>query len=123
MAAPPPLQDGLTLRLAQPLTEPSVALITALPADMPMACPPGAIVATDGLLLPQVTLFVTSVVLPSEYVATAWKCFVRLVCIEALDGVTLMDRTPWGPKWAVTFLFESMVTTVDMLVPEASPPQ
>jgi hypothetical protein len=69
---------ALTVRVADPLTEPDVAVIVDVPAPTLVASPwlPAAllIVATFGVPEVQVTEVVMFWVLPSEYVPVAVNC-------------------------------------------------
>jgi hypothetical protein len=56
----------VTVRVLEPMTFPSDAVITVVPAVKVLATPPAEIVATFGAEELQVTLFVMSAELPSE---------------------------------------------------------
>src|SRR5258708_33285305 len=67
----------VTVSTAVPLTEPEVAVMVAAPAPAPLARPAGSMVAKFEALELHETLFVMSVVLPSEktpFAANAWVC-------------------------------------------------
>jgi hypothetical protein len=63
----------LTVRVVEALTLPDAAVIVAVPAAMPVASPTEEIVAVPEALDVQFTDEVTSCVVPSLNVATAWN--------------------------------------------------
>src|SRR5580658_3787294 len=79
-----------TLSVAEPLIEPDVAVIIALPTPSPLANPLLAILATveDEL---QLTELVRSCALPSLYIPVAAYCWLVPLAIDALPGLTDID--------------------------------
>ena len=63
----------VTVRLAVPLTEAALAVIVLVPAPSPVALPPLVTLATALLDAVQVAVAVTSSVVPSLNVTTAWN--------------------------------------------------
>jgi hypothetical protein len=66
----------VTVRLAMPLTEATVAVIVLVPALRPVALPPLATLATALFDAVHVAVEVTSCVVPSLNVTTAWNATV-----------------------------------------------
>src|ERR1039458_9637300 len=82
---------GVTVRFADPVRDPEVALIVAVPTALATAAPVGltlAIADPDEL---HVAVFVRFCVLPSLYVPVAMNCCVSPAAIEALAGVTVTE--------------------------------
>ena len=79
-----------TFSVAEPLIEPDVAVMFAVPIPSPLANPPLPILATveDEF---QVTKLVRSCPLPSLYVAIATNCWLVPLAIDALPGLTDND--------------------------------
>jgi len=79
-----------TLSVAEPLIEPAVAVMIALPTPCPLANPPLAMLATveDEV---QLTKLVRSCLLPSLYVPVAANCWLVPLAIDALPGLTDND--------------------------------
>src|SRR5579859_1869705 len=82
----------LTVNVAFPPIEPELAVTVELPTAMPSASPVVLIVAIVGADDFHVTVPETFAVLPSEKVPVATNCWVCPTRIEAVVGVTLMDR-------------------------------
>jgi hypothetical protein len=80
-----------TIRTVEPTTDPNVALIVLVPTPMPVASPPGLIVATESVAEPQVTELVRFCMLPSVYVPVAANCCVKPFAIDGFVGVTAID--------------------------------
>jgi hypothetical protein len=74
-----------------PEMPPEVAMMNAEPVPIPVARPPGATVAIKVAPEDQVTEEVTSRDVPSEYVPVAVNCFVELLAMIGLTGVTETD--------------------------------
>lgn len=70
---------------------PDVALTVALPAPIPLAKPPAAMLATEGALDAHTTEAVTFCMLPSLKVPVAWNCCVVPNGIETFVGAMTMD--------------------------------
>jgi hypothetical protein len=82
---------GVTVRVVEPLTPSSVALIVDVPTARPDATPSLAMVATDVEPDAHVTWLVRSCVELSEYVPVAMKGWTSPTGIEGLEGVTEID--------------------------------
>jgi hypothetical protein len=87
---------GVTVRVAVADLPPIVAVMTDVPADTPVAIPAAETVATPVLAedhaMPGAT--VTSWIKPSLYVAVAVNCWMPLVGVEGVAGVTATETTP-----------------------------
>jgi hypothetical protein len=81
----------VTFIAVDPVIEPEIAKMLALPAATPVASPDVAIVATAGVSEFQVTEAVRFCVLPSEYVPVAVNCCVVPLAMDGLAGVTAID--------------------------------
>ena len=95
---------AVTFKVAESDRPPKVAVMSDVPVAMPVAKPDvGLTVAT--LAVPEVQLedAVTSMVDPSLYVAVALNCWVPLIGIEVIAGVTSMDISwPYGNQCPVS---------------------
>jgi hypothetical protein len=109
-----------TLSVAEPLIEPDVAVMIALPTPCPLANPPLAMLATveDEF---QVTELVRSCALPSLYVPVAANCWLVPLAIEALPGLTDNDtRTGAVTATLAEPVTEPEVVAVIVVVPGAT---
>src|SRR5579864_399605 len=79
-----------TVKVAEPLTVPSVAVMVAVPAFTPLARPPVEMVATVVSELLQTRLCKEPVV-PSLFTPVAVNCWVAPTATEPVAGVTLME--------------------------------
>ena len=79
-----------TLSVADPLIEPAVAVMIAVPTACPLANPPLLMPATVDDEL-QVTALVRFCTLPSLYVPLAANCWLVPLAIDALTGLTDID--------------------------------
>ena len=95
---------GVTVRPVDPLIEPEVAEIVALPTPAPVANPVPLIVATAVLDEPQLTELVRFCVLPSLYVPVAVNCCVVPLAIEGFAGVTAIDTNDALPAWYICWI-------------------
>jgi hypothetical protein len=82
---------AVTIRLVEPLMEPEVAWIVALPALTPVANPPLVIVATAVIEEVHVTELVRFAVLPPAKTPVAVNCCAVPLAMEAFAGVTTID--------------------------------
>lgn len=85
-----------TLRLAEPVIEPEVAVIVAPPMPVPVANPLAPIVATVGADELQFTALVNSCVLLSLNVPVAVNCCVVPFAIAALPGLRASEVRTGG---------------------------
>ena len=83
----------VTVNVALPPTAPTLALIVAVPALTPLATPELATVAIAALEEFHVAVAVTSCVVASLSVTTAWKETVPLMPVVAEPGVTVRAFT------------------------------
>jgi hypothetical protein len=81
----------VTVRLVVPVMEPDAAWIIEEPAEMAVARPVEAMVATEGVADDQTTLLVRFWVLPSLNVPVAVNCCVAFLITAGLAGVTTRD--------------------------------
>ena len=100
-----------TFSVADPLIEPDVAVMIAVPTPCPLANPPLAILATAEDEF-QATEPVRSCALPSLYVPVTANCWLAPLAIEALPGLTDNDTT----TGAVTATFAEPVTEPEVAV-------
>jgi hypothetical protein len=84
---------GPTVRVADPLTEPAVAVIVAAPCTSDVARPVESTVATLGVAEVQFAELVISDVEPFVRVAVAVNCSVNPAATVAVAGVTAMETT------------------------------
>jgi len=103
---------GVTVKVPEPVTFPTVAPTVALPTPRPVATPPALIVATPAADVLQDAAAVKFCVLPSLYVPVAAYACVRPAATNALAGVTPID-TKTG---AVTVSAAVPVTVPDAAV-------
>jgi hypothetical protein len=82
---------GFTVSVADPLTEPEVAVITDVPCVLEVASPAALTVATPVVAEVQVAVLVRSLVEPSDQEPVALNCWVRPAASEEVPGVTLID--------------------------------
>jgi len=85
-----------TVNVAVAETDPSLAVIVAVPSLTPLASPPAAIVAIVGNEELQLTVPVRFCVLPSLYVPVAVYCCVVPSGIVAFPGVTAREVNTGG---------------------------
>jgi type III secretory pathway component EscT len=84
---------AVTVRPVDPLIEPKVAWIVALPVATPVARPAAVMLATPVLLELHVTELVRFCVLLSLYVPVAVNCCVAPLAIDEFAGVTAIDTS------------------------------
>src|SRR2546427_6503496 len=88
---PPPGGAGAaTVIEAVPLTPEADAVILVVPAETPVACPPGLIVAIPDFTVAQDT-FARFWELPSLNLPDAVNCWVSLTLIKAVAGAMVID--------------------------------
>ena len=83
----------MTVRSASPVKPAASALIVVVPELTPVASPPLSMAATAGFDEAQVAVAVTSWVVASLSVTTAWKACVPWIPMLAELGVTASDCT------------------------------
>ncbi len=84
---------AVTVKVVDPLIDPSAAWMVVLPTLTPVASPPLLMVATPGLVELQVAEFVRSWWLPSLYVPVAANCCGDPTEIEGFTGVTAIETS------------------------------
>ena len=84
---------AVTVRVVEPLMEPTLAEMTVCPIAWPIAKPPELIVATAGEEEFQSALLVTSIVNPLAFVPVAVNCWVVPGPIMAFSGATLIETS------------------------------
>jgi hypothetical protein len=90
---------AVTVKVAEPVWPPKVAVMRAVPAATPVAAPDlSSIVATLRVAEVQLEDAVTSLVDPSLYVAVATNFWAAPIGIEAVAGVTATETRPGKPK-------------------------
>jgi len=82
--------------LAEPLTDPCVAVTLAAPRASPFTCPLGLTAATVGALEAQTTLLLMSLADLSEKVPMALNCNTPPSGIEPVEGLTEIDSNITG---------------------------
>jgi len=82
---------GVTVSVAEPVTEPDVAVICVVPAARVMANPEALIEAIALVADPQLTWLVRFCVLPSVNVPVAVNCWELPSATDGVGGVTAID--------------------------------
>ena len=82
----------MTVRLADPVTGPNLAVIVAVPGLTPLAVPPEEIVATVEDEELQLTYVVRFCWLPSLKVPVAVNCWMMPEAMLGVAGLTAMDE-------------------------------
>jgi hypothetical protein len=109
---------GVTASAADPVTDPELAEMVALPVDMPVAKPDPATVATAVADELQLTEFVRSRELPSLNTPLAVNCWVVPAAIDVEPGRTLIETSVAG----VTLKLVDPKTAPDIAVILVLPP-
>jgi len=112
---------GVTVKEADPLTEPELMVMVVVPVPSDVASPiepaVSLIVATFGALEVQLPLSVTSCVVPSLNVPVAVNCWVVPNATVAADGLTAIEIS----TAAVTVRFADPLIEPDVAVIVAFP--
>lgn len=119
-----PVTVNVSAALVTPLSE---AVMLVEPAATPVAVPPAAMVATDGVDEVQVTLLVRFCALASLKVPMAVNATVPFTLTEGEAGVMAMDTSVGGvtvsvaPGSLVTLPCEAMMVALPAALPVATP--
>jgi hypothetical protein len=113
----------VTVRVVEPMTPFTLAVIAVVPAATPVARPPVEIVAVAVVDEVQVAIADTSCVVPSLNVPVAVNCWVAFIAIDMLAGMTAMDVSVAIPDVTVSVVEPLTVPLAAeiVVVPAATP--